>query len=264
MSIPLWPEKALETGEANAGCPSLTPSVLGGAGPHPAMVVIPGGGYVARADHEGEPIARWLNRLGIAAFVLNYRVAPFAYPAQLEDAQRAIRLVRYRAEQWRLDPQRVGVLGFSAGGHVASTAGTHHDTGDPAASDPVERISSRPDLLVLCYPVVTMGQFAHAGSRAAVLGARQHDEDLAALLSNELQVTEDTPPTFLWHTANDPSVPVENSLLFAAALRRRQVPFELHVFEHGPHGIGLAPDYPGAGAWAALCAAWLKRHRFSG
>jgi acetyl esterase/lipase len=260
----LWPDSALETEEPNAGCPSLTPYLLEGAGPYSTIIVFPGGGYRARAAHEAEPIACWLNSLGVAALVLNYRVAPFQHPTPLQDAQRAIRLIRYRAEEWRLDPNRVGVLGFSAGGHLVSSAGTHYDQGDPAADDPVERLSSRPDLLVLCYPVITMGQYTHEGSRTALLGEREQNPELVALLSNELQVTEDTPPTFLWHTAKDQAVPVENSLHFAAALAQQGVEFEVHVFEQGPHGLGLAPSYPGAGAWPALCAAWLERRRFIG
>jgi len=262
MTIALWPERALETEGSNAGCPSLTPYLMDGPGPYPVIIVMPGGGYLRRAPHEGEPIARWLNELGIAACVLEYRVAPFRYPAQLEDAQRAIRLVRSRAAAWHLDPDRVGVLGFSAGGHVAATAGIHHDAGDPGASDPVERMGSRPDLMILCYPVITMGTYAHAGSRSALLGERENDQELIALLSHELQVTKDTPPTFLWHTADDMAVPVAHSLLVAAALARHEVPFELHVFEHGPHGIGLGTGSPGACAWPALCAAWLEQRRF--
>ena len=260
----LWSDRELETEGANAECPSLTPYLLEGEGPHPAIIVVPGGGYMMRAPHEGEPIAQWLNGIGVSAVVLNYRVAPFGYPAQLEDAQRAMRLVRSHAAEWRIDPQRVGVLGFSAGGHVAATVGTHYDRGDPTASDPVERLSSRPDLLVLCYPVISMGDSTHPGSRTALLGERQNDAEMVPLLSNEQQVTADTPPTFLWHTAVDAAVPVQNSLLFASALAQHQVPFELHVFEQGPHGIGLATDYPGAGAWPSLCATWLERRRFTG
>jgi acetyl esterase/lipase len=264
LNVKLWSNRELETEGANVGCPSLTLYPLEGAGPHPAIIVVPGGGYMARAPHEGEPVARWLNSIGVAAFVLNYRVAPFRYPAQLEDAQRAIRLVRYRAAEWQLDPHRVGILGFSAGGHVASTLGTHYAEGDPAADDPVERQSSRPDLMVLCYPVVTMDTHTSAGSKMNLLGERANDPELAALLSNELQVTQDTPPTFIWHTADDQLVRVENSLQLAAALAKRGVPFELHVFEQGSHGLGLASNYPDAGEWPVLCATWLERRRFIG
>lgn len=264
MNVNLWPHVAPSPDGPNAGCPYLAPYLLDGAGPHPAIVVLPGGGYARRAEHEGEPIARWLNQLGISALVLHYRVAPFQHPVPLEDARRAVRLARHRAAAWRLDPRRVGALGFSAGGHLAATLGTHYDRGDPAADDPVERASCRPDLLVLCYPVITMGPQGHGGSRLSLLGDRQADAELVALLSNEAQVTPDTPPAFLWHTVDDASVPVENSLLFAAALRRHAVPFELHAFEQGQHGLGLAEGFPGAEMWPALCAAWLRRWGFGG
>lgn len=264
MVLALWPDRILDSEGDNAGCPSLTPYLLDGPGPHPVIVVFPGGGYMSRADHEGEPIARWLNGIGASAVVLNYSVAPRHYPTQYQEAQRAVRLVRHQAAEWHLDVGRVGVLGFSAGGHLASTVGTHFDAGDPGARDPIDRLSSRPDLSVLCYPVVTLGRYTHADSRAALLGDRQQDEALIALLSNELQVTADTPPTFLWHTANDAAVPVENSVQFAAALAQHKVPFELHVFEQGTHGLGLATEYPGVGAWAQLCATWLERRRFIG
>lgn len=262
VDLNLWPDKPLETEGDNQGCPSLTPYLLKGEGPFPGIVVLPGGGYMRRADHEGERVARWLNRIGISAFVLNYRVFPFHYPTQLQDAQRAIRMIRYKAAEWQLDPGRVGILGFSAGGHLASTAGTHYDNGDLQAIDPVERQSSRPDLMVLCYPVITMGIYAHEGSKVALLGDRKDDPRWVSLLSNETQITDDTPPTFLWHTVDDQGVPVENSLLFAESLRRHRVPFELHLFENGQHGLGLAEEHPEARAWPTLCEAWLVRRQF--
>lgn len=264
MNINLWPDQVVETQEANAGCPSLTPYLLDGAGPHPTIIVLPGGGYMGRAPHEAEPIARWLNSLGVASFVLNYRVSPFQHPIPLGDAQRAIRLVRHRAGEWNLDPARIGVLGFSAGGHLTATLGTHNDTGDPAADDPIEREGCRPDLLVLCYAVISMGEFGHAGSRAALLGERANDPEMVALLSNEHHVTGETSPTFLWHTSEDAGVPVENSLFFAAALRQHGVPFELHVFEQGHHGLGLGAEYLGVSMWPALCEAWFRQRSFIG
>ena len=238
-----------------------TPNGSGDA-PRAAIVVCPGGGYGRRAPHEGEPVARWLNGLGIAAFVLDYRVAPFRHPFPLLDAQRALRTVRHRAAAWRVDPRRVGILGFSAGGHLAATAATHHDAGDPTAADPIDRLSSRPDLLVLCYPVITFaGPARHAGSMRNLLGDAP-TEAQQRHLSGELQVNANTPPTFLWHTAEDAGVPVENSLLFASALGRHGVPFALHVFPQGRHGLGLATDAPGASAWPALCATWLRTLSF--
>jgi acetyl esterase/lipase/ketosteroid isomerase-like protein len=225
-----------------------------------AVVVCPGGGYrVVAADHEGKQVALWLNSLGVSAFVLQYRLGErYRHPAPLQDAQRAIRMVRSRAAEWRIDPKRVGILGFSAGGHLASTAATHFDDGRPEAIDPVERQGSRPDFAVLCYPVISLvDPVAHAGSRRYLLGDPA-DPALVELLSNERQVTARTPPTFLWHTADDAGVPVENSILFFEALHKAGVPAALHVFPHGRHGLGLAPGDPVVGQWPALCARWME------
>lgn len=257
--IELWPRGAapLAAGTQEEDIPALTPYLTDGEG-NAAVVVCPGGGYARRAEHEGEPIAQWLNTLGISAFVLRYRVAPYRYPAALMDAQRAIRHVRFHAAQYRIDPEKVGILGFSAGGHLAATAGTHHDAGDEAHPDPVERLSSRPDAMVLCYPVITLkGPYAHAGSRENLLGP-EPDPALVDALCSEEQVSGDTPPAFLWHTSDEEAVPVQNSLLFASALHRRQVPFDLHVYSHGRHGLGLAADHPSARGWTGACADWLR------
>ncbi|MGI6610182.1 MAG: alpha/beta hydrolase [Limnochordia bacterium] len=256
--VPLWNEQvpgALGSGEEDQ--PSLTPYLLGGEQARAAVVVCPGGGYAHRAAHEGEPVARWLNAIGLCAVVLRYRVAPYRHPYPLMDAQRALRLVRYKAKEWGIDPQRVGILGFSAGGHLAATAGTHFDAGSLSASDPVMRHSCRPDFLILCYPVITFGdQYAHLGSMRNLLGP-EPSEEMRRHLSNEQQVTEATPSTFLWHTANDAGVPVENSLMFAAALSRHGVPWEMHIFPDGRHGLGLAAEHPQVRAWPELCATWL-------
>ena len=225
-----------------------------------AVVVCPGGGYgVVAADHEGKQVAEWLNSLGVSAFVLQYRLGPrYHHPAPLQDAQRAIRIVRTRAADWGVDPARIGILGFSAGGHLASTAATHFDAGQADAADPVERASSRPDFAVLAYPVISLvDPVAHAGSRRNLLGETP-DPKLVELLSNEKQVTAQTPPTFLFHTADDSGVPVENSLQFFAALKKAGVPAELHVFAHGRHGVGLAPDDPALSQWPKLCAIWMR------
>lgn len=225
-----------------------------------AVVVCPGGGYGRlAADHEGRHVAEWLNSLGVSAFVLQYRLGPrYRHPAPLQDAQRAIRIVRARAREWSVDPARVGILGFSAGGHLASTASTRFDDGRPDARDPVERQGSRPDFAVLLYPVISLdGPSAHSGSRRNLLGETP-DPALLELLSNERQVTARTPPTFLFHTADDPTVPVQNSLLYFEALRTAGVPAELHVFAHGRHGVGLALDDPALSAWPRLCASWLS------
>jgi acetyl esterase/lipase len=229
-----------------------------------AVVVCPGGGYVVVAsDHEGKQVAEWLNRLGVAAFVLQYRLGPrYHHPAPLQDAQRAIRLVRARATEWGVDPARVGILGFSAGGHLASTAGTHFDRGQPDAADPVERQGSRPDFLILGYPVISLIHPAvHKGSRDNLLG-KDADPKLLESLSNETQVTALTPPTFLFHTDEDTGVPAEHSLLFYEALRRANVPAEMHIFAKGPHGVGLAPKDPALSLWPSLCAAWMDTMGF--
>ena len=200
---------------------------------------------------------------GITAYVLKYRLGSNGYrhPTMLHDVARAVRLVRTFAKRDGLDPARIGVIGSSAGGHLASTIVTHFDTGKPGATDPIERESSRPDLGILCYPVISLGEFAHAGSRKNLLGDNP-PADLVKLLSNELQVTKDTPPCFLWHTVEDKAVPVENSLMFAAALRRAGVPASLHTYEKGAHGLGLGrPDRP-APPWADQLLYWFKERKF--
>ena len=262
--IKLWPDCAPgAVGREAADVPTLTPYF-----PSPekatgaAVIVCPGGGYGHLAQHEGEPVAQWLNTLGVAAFVLKYRLGPrYQQPAPLLDAQRAIRLVRANASKWNLDIERVGILGFSAGGHLAATAGTHYDAGDPGTADPLERVSSRPSVMILLYPVVTMREFTHAGSKKNLLGGNPAPE-LVALYSNEEQVTKDTPPAFLVHTFADTAVPVENSLQLVAALRKAKVPVELHLYEKGAHGFGLGRGDPVLSTWPARCADWLKIRGF--
>ena len=226
-----------------------------------AVVVCPGGGYGGLAmGYEGLDIGQWLNSHGIAAFVLKYRHkgSGYQHPSPLDDAQRAIRTARARAAEFNIDAQRIGILGFSAGGHLASTAGTHYDAGQADSADPIMKVSSRPNFLILCYPVISFtAPQTHTGSRKNLLGENP-DPKLVESLSNELQVTSDTPPAFLWHTDADSGVPPENSVLFYLALRKAKVPAELHVFEKGRHGLGLAKDTPGAATWPALCIDWLR------
>jgi len=257
----LWPGGAPGAlGTADADKPTLAPYLVpAGRGTGTAVIVCPGGGYSGLAmDHEGDQIARWLNSLGVSAFVLKYRLGPkYHHPVELGDAQRAIRTVRYHAADYRLLPDRIGIMGFSAGGHLASTAGTHFDAGDAAAADPIDRLSSRPDFLILCYPVISFGPFTHAGSRHNLLGD-DPDPKLVENLSNETQVTAQTPPTFLFHTTTDPAVPVENSVMFYSALRKAGVPAELHIYERGPHGVGLAPTDEALSGWPARLADWLR------
>jgi acetyl esterase/lipase len=230
------------------------------------MVICPGGGYGMLAPHEGEGYARFLNEQGIAAFVLKYRLGPGGYhhPAMLQDAARAMRTVRGRAAEWNVDPKRIGIMGSSAGGHLASTLLTHFDSGAAGATDPIESQRSRPDLGIVCYAVITMGEFTHQGSKNNLLGKNPTPE-LVAELSNELKVTKDTPPCFIWHTWEDKAVPVENSLHFAEALQKAGVPFDLHIYQKGPHGIGLGSrDYDPAKwhPWTSDCIFWLKERGF--
>jgi len=225
-----------------------------------SVVVCPGGGYGALAPHEGQPIAEWLASNGITAFVLKYRLGPrYRHPAMIDDANRAIRTVRSRASEFGIDPKRIGILGFSAGGHLASTAGTHYDAGKPEAADPVERASSRPDFLVLLYPVISLGtEYGHGGSKKNLLGENP-PEDLVKNLTNELQVDKNTPPAFLVHTNDDKPVPAENSFLFVMAMRKAGVPCELHMFEKGRHGLGLGMGDPAFSEWPKLCEIWFRQ-----
>jgi|SRR5699024_1565597 len=243
--------------------PHLTTYLLEGKEPFPVVIVCPGGGYAHHADHEGEPVAKWLNSIGVSAIVLHYRIAPHQHPAPLDDAQTTIRMARVNAKKWNIDPNRVGILGFSAGGHLASSAGTLFEEGDEFAKEAINRYSSRPDVMILCYPVITMAspQYIHEGSKLHLLG-EQPSLSLVQKMSTEKQVTENTPPAFLWHTADDEAVPVENSLMFARSLGKFNIPYALHIFESGKHGLGLAEDHPEANLWPNLCEAWLKNRKF--
>ena len=260
--IPLWTGAApgaLGTDEADI--PALTvflPRTV--AAGTPAVIVCPGGGYVRLAsNHEGRQVASFLNSLGVAAFVLRSRLGPrYHHPVELGDVQRAIRLVRARAGMWNLDAARIGVMGFSAGGHLAMSASTMSDAGNAAAADPIDRVSSRPDFAVLGYPVISMTEtWTHQGSKTALLGETP-DPALAAQLSGERAVAKDTPPTFLFHTNADTTVPPENSIHYYLALRRASVPAELHIFEKGAHGVGLANDDKALSEWSTLLANWLR------
>lgn len=258
---PLWPDGAPSAkGTNESDVPTLTPYLPAAAKATGAAVVIcPGGGYGMLAmDHEGHDVARWLNSLGVAGFVLRYRHAPYRHPVPLQDAQRALRAVRHRAKEWGVDPHRVGILGFSAGGHLASTAATHFDAGNRDATDPVERQSSRPDFAVLVYPVISFTTpYLHRGSRDNLLG-KDADPKWVEDLSNEKQVTPRTPPTFLMHTNEDRGVVPENSVLFYLALRKAGVPAELHIYEKGKHGVGLAPKDAVLSTWTERCADWMR------
>ncbi len=260
--IPLWtgtPPGA--QGSEDADIPTITvflPRVVREG--TPAVVVCPGGGYQNLAsNHEGRQVANFLNSLGIAAFVLKYRLGPkYHHPVELGDAQRALRTLRSHAQDWRLDATRIGIMGFSAGGHLAMSASTWADAGNPQASDAVDRVSSRPDFAVLGYPVISMtADWTHKGSQRNLLGETP-DPDLAKRLSGENAVTKDTPPTFIFQTNEDTTVPAENAVYYYLALRKAGVAAEMHVFEKGAHGVGLANDIPSLAPWSSLLATWLR------
>jgi len=249
-------------GQTGDDVPTLTvyiPANSNGA----AIVVCPGGSYTHFGASEGVPVCRWLNSLGITAGLLKYRLGShgYRYPAEFLDAQRALRMMRAGAAQWSIDPKHVGIIGFSAGGHLASTLATHFDAGDPAAGDPIERVSSRPDVALLIYPVITMGDLTHKLSRTSLLG-NNPDPKLIDLLSNEKHVTPKTPPCFLVASADDATVPVDNSLMFATACWENKVPFEIHIFAHGRHGFGLGGTDPALSTWPGDAAIFLKRYGF--
>tara|TARA_Y100000588_G_scaffold140853_1_gene154804 strand:+ start:5261 stop:6124 length:864 start_codon:yes stop_codon:yes gene_type:complete len=250
-------------GEASRDIPTLTP-FWPGTPSGAAMVILPGGGYGGLASHEGPAYAQWLKSHGVACFVLKYRLgsAGYRHPVMLHDVARAIRTVRANAKAWEIDPERIGVMGSSAGGHLASTIVAHFDGGNSKAKDPIDRVSSRPDIGVLCYPVISMGKHTHGGSRANLLG-REPTADLIKLLSNELQVKSNSPPCFIFHTWEDRVVKVENALMFAAALRAQGVIVDLHIYEKGRHGIGLGAREPARmHPWTSNLVFWLKERKF--
>ena len=228
-----------------------------------AVVICPGGGYGHLAmDHEGHQIAQWLNSFGVAGFILKYRHrnsgAGYGHPAPLQDAQRAVRTVRARAKQWGVDPGRIGILGFSAGGHLASSAGTHFQNRYNDPKDSIDRVSCRPDFMVLVYPVISFTEwYTHKGSMRNLLGDNP-EKELVENLSSEKQVTPDTPPTFLVHTNEDKGVPSENSVYFYLALRKAKVPAEMHIYENGRHGVGLGQNHGAVSSWPIRCVDWMR------
>jgi acetyl esterase/lipase len=269
--IPLWPEGvpgaksigAEQTADgriSNVSEPTLT--VYGpaaGTGNGTAVVICPGGGYVRlSADHEGAKYATWLASLGVTSFVLKYRMKEFGHPAPLQDVLRAVRLVRSRAAEWGLNPARIGVMGSSAGGHLAASAGTLFDHPLGRTGAKLDAISARPDFMMLLYPVITMeGTVVHAGSRKALLGDSPTPE-LLHLMSVETQVSAATPPTLLIHTQADKSVPVENSILFYQALTKAGVPAEMLLFEQGGHGVGMRSGLGTTSDWPRRAEEWLR------
>ncbi len=266
--IPLWNGPAPGAlGTSEKDIPTLTVFLPDPGTPtRVAVIICPGGGYAHLATQkEGDNFARFLGMHGMTSFVLKYRLGSDGYhfPTMFEDVTRAMRMVRSDAPKWGIDPTKIGIMGSSAGGHLASTLLTHYDSGNPGATDPIDKVSSRPDFGILCYPVITMGPLTHEGSKENLLG-KNPGRDLVDLLSNEKHVTPATPPCFIWQTAEDKTVSVQNSILFADALAVNNVPFEVHIFERGGHGLGLGDQYPFAHAlpWAGELLRWLKLRDF--
>jgi acetyl esterase/lipase len=262
-TIPLWPDGAPgAVGKEDADKPTLTvylPPADKATGT--GIVLVPGGGYIyVSSEKEGRQPAELLNSLGVAAFILNYRHAPrYHNPAPIEDGKRAVRMVRANAKEYGVDPKKIGVWGFSAGGHLAAIVGTGFDKGDADAKDPIEKVSSRPDFLILCYPVITMTlPETNLITRRALLG-KDPDDKLIDLLSAEKHVTDKTPPTFLVHGSADPIVPRENSEMFYKALKKANVPAEIHILDKGKHGFALAQKDPDLHTWPDLLVAWMKK-----
>ena len=259
--IPIW-HKTESAGTGNVAddfAPYIQTYLLGkSTQPRGAVLVFPGGAYCCRAEHEGEPIALKFNELGFHAFVLQYRVAPYRFPAPQQDALRAIRIIRSRAKEWGVNPNQIATLGFSAGGHLCASTGVLYQEIDANAGDEIDKFSCRPDAIIPCYAVINLTEkFGHFGSGENLLGDKINTAE-AAKLDLEKRVSSDVPPTFLWHTADDEAVNVLNSLSFAQAIWQNGGTCALHVFVHGPHGLGLAPDYPDIAVWPELAAEFLK------
>ena len=262
----LWPNGAPGAkGNEEADKPSLTiclPPKETATGT--AVVICPGGGYGHLSmDREGQQIADWLNSIGVAGFILKYRHGGNGYrhPAPLQDAQRATRIVRSRAKEWDIDPERIGIMGFSAGGHLASSAGTHFQQNYYDVKDAIDKTSCRPDFMILLYPVITLDDsFTHSDSKRNLLGENP-DRELVENLSNEKQVTPETPPTFLVHSDEDKTVPVENSIYFYLALRKAGVPAEMHIYLKGSHGSAIEKKYGLISTWPERCADWMNVRR---
>lgn len=222
-----------------------------------AVIIFPGGGYGMKAEHEGAVMGEWFQKNGITAFVVDYRVAPYQHPAEISDAMRAIKVVRFYAEKYDIDRDKIAVMGFSAGAHLAGSLSVHYDKEMYEETDRIDRENCRPNASILCYPVIDMGTHRHDGSRNNLLGAlpRQEMTDFMSLYKH---VNENTPEAFIWHTSTDQSVPVMNSLLYAEALSAQNIPYELHIYPMGRHGLGLAPEMPYVAKWGDNLLDWLK------
>lgn len=255
----LWNGKIPYSDEKTEFVPYITEYIAEGS--KGAVVVCPGGGYGMRAEHEGKGYAKWLNSIGITAFVLEYRVAPYKHPAEISDCVRAVRYARFYAEKYGYSADKIAVMGSSAGAHLAGSLAVHYDKKFYDETDAIDKTDCRPDAVILCYPVIDMFEYRHDGSRQNLLGENPSHK-MKEFMSLHMHVNENTPPAFIWHTSTDSAVPVENSLLYAEALSRVQIPFEMHIYPMGHHGLGLSEELPYVGKWSNDCEAWLKMMGF--
>lgn len=263
-NVKLWDTPPLNDrtimNEENEECPSIDTYFIENGRKHGCMIIFPGGGYSHRADHEGGNIAQALNERGISAVVVNYRVSPYNHPVEINDAKRAIRYVRFYGDKYNIDKNKIGIMGFSAGAHLACIATEYYDDFELPTGDEIDKISARPDVLGLCYPVITAGErISHNRSIECLLGEKT---DFLEKMSCEKNIRSDMPPVFLWHTFADASVDCRNSLVMASALKERNIPCELHLFPEGKHGSDLASDIEGTNQWFSLYINWLKRQGF--
>lgn len=265
-TIDIW-ENAVYQGTMDDGFrPVMDTYILKGTKKRGAVLVCPGGGYGCTSEREAESIAVQFNVEGFHAFVLYYSVAPRRHPQPLMDVSRAMCIIRENSEEWNIDHDKIAVCGFSAGGHLAASLGVHWDKPFLKGICDLHDGMNRPNALILCYPVITSGEFAHIGSFKNLLG-EEPKEELLQKMSLEKHIHAGTPPAFIWHTVNDSVVPVENSLLFAHGLRYNNIPFEIHIYPEGDHGLSLATEetarhisqiQPHAATWMKLCTEWLK------
>lgn len=261
MTVKLWNEK-IPHYDPEADTPDQMKLFLLDANEKlPCIVVLPGGGYRGRAKHEGDPIAEFFNSQGFHSVVVDYRVAPNRFPAALSDVQRAVRTLRYRADEWNIDPKRIVVCGFSAGGHLAASSLLYSDVySEQAERDGADNMDHIPNGAILCYPVISVdSDFGNVITGKNLLGDEVYETEKQKFFLSQY-VTDKTPQVYMWHTSDDEGVNVKNSLSFAAALRDHGVRFEMHIYPHGPHGLGLAQSYPDVSEWAALAADWVKRN----
>ncbi|WP_273327018.1 alpha/beta hydrolase [Vallitalea guaymasensis] len=264
-TIELWEKQQYNSSNSNF-VPTMDTYILDGDKKRGSVLICPGGGYAYTSEREAEPIAMKFNAAGYHAFVLHYSVAPTKHPQPLLDVSKAMCIIRKNSEKWNIESDKIAVCGFSAGGHLTASLGVHWDKDYVNDAEGIIAGLNYPNALILNYPVITSGELAHRGSFDNLLG-KEASEDLLNEMSLEKQVNKKTPPTFLWHTVEDASVPMENSLLFAGALRKNDIPFELHLYPHGPHGLSLATEetrsedmsnYPHVATWIKLCIEWLE------